>query len=509
MADINIKVVTDTKNFDKDSKKVNKTLNRFDKTAEKSAKQREKEAKDYLKLNKKNLEIEKKREELSKKAAIKAKPAAGGMSAGKGFSEAGKSLGVGAFTQAEAFMGVGMPAALGIGAGLVALSAAIKVLIDLFKAKSEMIKFGIAARLSTDEIQKLDKAIDNASITVGTSGTKIQAAVQGIFNSTKTMIPTELVGDLAKILKVTGQNADELEKTWSDLSKRMNTTDPKKILDMYIQLGARGGDVTKYVEGLDGAFKNLNLTNKNNVRFARELMFVFNVKTYEDLKKVLTSVGKTGKQLYKDIVSGKEGDLENLTERLAKLKTDFPKEFGHLSIERISVSTDAKKEMEDSLTTLYADPLSSMERLQSLAEIFVKSTVFPGIEAALTKLAKWMSTEDFTSSMIKTFDTFKNILEWLAKQLAWLGYKPNSQKSLKDIDASKFTQGTGYKAEPTVFAPLELPSSSGGYVGLNGETIDDLAKAINDGATPINIYNAPGVESTVEVNTGRKVEIIK
>lgn len=537
MADIRIKISTDTSELKKDVKQSSKLLDRMEKSHEKSIKSRTKlEAKNYEKINKlrkedlkdsikanKLLERENekrlKKEVQAEKDASREKEQARARFQSFALQAAGQglgSLGLGTLGAGVGLIGAGGLLGAGAGIGIAALSGLSKFISQIFDFRKELIRFGIRTRLTRGEVMALEDSIDEAATRIGSSSPKIFEAVEAFSQVTGRAIQPEKVDDLAVAFRVSGQSAQEFASTLEVLRSRGLRTN-EDLLETYTLLAARGGDVTKMTEALQGAFSDLDLTNRSNVRSFRELGFVLNVSDWDEFSKVLKEIrkesggakGPLGRllEVYQRGARGKAGKDLRLTSELVKdlitlqRSGKLPEELMNIDFESQISIKPVEDELRETADRLADDATVALDRLQQLLFIFTKETVFAGLEKALQKLGDWLADPDNIDAFLNSLEQLKNAIISIA---GFFGYVDEQSRVRQENlrQEAGVTAGAAPTFGPNTARLGELEQRGAPGVQYMEALLPGITNAIENANKPIvNITGADTVEMG-EVNRG-------
>jgi hypothetical protein len=288
-------------------------------------------------------------------------------------------------------------------------------------------------------------------------------------------VPEEQFKQLNMTMRVSGLNAEEFATEYERLSKVLNTSDPKRILDTFSYIAARGSDVTDTIDGLTGAFKDLNKSERN-MQTATELMRIFKVKTIEDLDKLLNKSGKKSLNnelinipLYKKDELGRMGkefrEIDDIAKDIVRLKNSNPKVFqelfGNIDTDELKLAADYMEKLKEQNAELNATPEAVLEKLAELFSILTEETAFRALKGLMESLAKWLNNPDNIASMIKTFENLGNTINKIADFLG-IGKEPITKE--QQIQQRQSSYGFG----PGMGQPSSLASSSNTRAGLSG-----------------------------------------
>ena len=516
MADIRIKITTDTAELKKDVAKSSKLLDRMEKGHAASVKKRaQSESKSYVKIDKtrkksslaavkdfKLIEREnQKRLDKEVKAEIDAankKKAARARFKGFALQAAGQGLGVAGMGPLGAGVGlIGQGGLLGAGAGIAiaALASIAKFVQEIFAFKSKLNDVQLQMRLTNEETKVLESNLDEAAMTVGTTTPKMLDLANAFAAATGVALDPGRFIEMGQAMKISRQSADELQGTLEKLTDR--GVKVKDLADTYILLAAAGGDVNRMTKEMDGQYKALDLTNNDNVRTMRELMFLFKGKELDKFLKQMDTVrkGKKGKlremlEIYKPGQRGRSGmDMKSISEllknwrelhkmgKLPPFLIDVLTKFDKISLKPVA------EEISESLAKRRQDPGEAMERIKQLLFVFTKETVFKGIEAALTGLATFMSKPENIQMLIDTLRTTKDVMLKIAK---FLGFQTPEEIAEKKKKMDIYEESKGLSG----FKKLKKEQSI-----LPTEDINAITEAIENSAKPVVIiYGAEKVE---------------
>lgn len=432
MADIRIKITTDTSELKKDVAQSSKLLKRMEKSHESSVKKRTaKEAESYEKIDKirdkafkdsqrQNKLLEKDnqrrldREVKAEKDAIREKESARQrfrsfalQAAGQGFG----AVGLGRLGAGVGLIGAGGLLGAGAGVAIAALGTLVNSIRNLVGFKDQMIRFGIATRMTNKELMGLEAQIGQVSLTTGVGRVPLLESLQEVFKLTRTVPALDQIDHIARALKVSGQAPAEFAQSIEKIGASLKTTDFSKIFRVY-QLFTTTGDVGQTIDALGSALPNLQKTEKNLISLSN----IMQLKTFKDIDS-LKNLNKEFKNIGVTLFSNRQGtQLRNFNDILAditkkkdeynRLGREEPEFLRTLDINRlrqIETFDDALADINDKIKEIDKSPLTAAERLQSLFEIIVSETAMPALEGASKALNEFLSDEqrvrDFTEAV--------------------------------------------------------------------------------------------------------------
>lgn len=167
------------------------------------------------------------------------------------------------------------------GAGFTGASSIANMIKENNEYEKSLRRMRYEAGLSTTQLLALDSAIKNVSKSTYTGKKDILGIAQALKEYTKDNLPVMMLQRLAEAMKTSGQTSEDLAKTLYDLQKLLKTTDPDKLAAAYMTMA--GGRKTGYVSDLS-SFPTSLLRNQQDISMLTKMMQLPGVRGWEDIK---------------------------------------------------------------------------------------------------------------------------------------------------------------------------------------------------------------------------------
>jgi hypothetical protein len=289
-------------------------------------------------------------------------------------------------------LGLGQMARFGAyGAAFLAIQKAMSAMKDMLDYEKALYDFGRAARLTNEELMKLSSELDNMALATGRGR-------------------TVLFKDMAD--------------SFTEISKAIGSTDTQKIADMWKILQATGTEEST-LKALEGAFKSLNLNEKNlkNLANIMQLPGAEGITDVKELAKWLEDMkNKGGVQIFSDKEGKNLRDFADIWDRIMAAKArggtaaDFFKEFTPEKVANINSAADA---MERLLKLGDKEPGAGWNKLKDLFGIIGSGTVKPVLDAMDQMLNQLMAYENIQALKEAKRDVTTGVVPLVEKFLEW------------------------------------------------------------------------------------------
>lgn len=275
MADVNLKITADTKDFDKKIKSSKSLLDRFEKSSKRS-------------LNNISKASSRVGSRMGGGPAVRSSTGLGGSGAGAGL---GVAAGAGLGMPKIRLGGIARMGAMGLlaGLGFKGAGSIAQVIKDSIEYNKQLYKLGRESNLSNVQLMKLDNTIKVISLKLNMKKNDILEFTSVLKNIVPSITEEQII-KFNKSVKAGGYDIKNATDLIEELSLKMNTTDPNKLLNAFEAISK--GDYTGWVDNIkdlpDSLFSSVDAIENLSKLFQ---IMPKNIKTIEEIQKWMRKKG--------------------------------------------------------------------------------------------------------------------------------------------------------------------------------------------------------------------------